>query len=264
MLYDSCLCNQSVLLCWIHIVLALFFVVVCYCVDTENVSSAILKCIFGAIVCHLLQCYIDLNAQCVVYSSFFLQMLFNKSWKLRTQNVFNCNIQPGLCELEKNVCELCLITLHSTLYCMIAVLMCHMASLHIISQSHPEAGEIKHDDPVYSTPWFWWIWSPSVRKCRSLSKGSLHFVLSLMRPIHLLLDMQDFLDSQDLSSDVRDETFKELMFPAAALSVDVAFFCLFVFVFHSCFCAVGYWKNMNKYNWFCNMTPVSLSLLLTW
>jgi len=47
-----------------------------------------------------------------------------------------------------------------------------------------------------------------------------------MRPIrHLLLD---FLDSQDLSSDVRDETFKELMFPAAALSVDVAVFCLFL------------------------------------
>lgn len=106
-------------------------------------------------------------------------------------------------------------------------IMCHMASLHIISQSHPEAGEIKHD-PVYFTPWFWWIWSPSARKCHSLNKGSLHFVLSLMRPIHLLLDTQDFLDSQDLSSDVRDETFKELMFPAAALSVDVAFFCLFL------------------------------------
>lgn len=133
---------------------------------------------------------------------------------------------------------------------------------HGFSQSHPEAGEIKHD-PVYFTSW---IWSPYARKCHSLNKGSLLLVLSLMRPIHhLLLDTQDFLDSQDLSSDVRDETFKELMFPSAALSVDVAVFCLFVFVFHSCFCAVGYWKNMNKYYWFCNMTLVSLSLiLLTW
>lgn len=36
-----------------------------------------------------------------------------------------------------------------------------MTSLHIVSQTHPEAGEIKHD-PVCFTSWFWWIWSPSV------------------------------------------------------------------------------------------------------
>lgn len=76
---------------------------------------------FCACVCVLLLCYIDLNAQCVVYSSFFCKCCLIRAEKLRTQNVLLCNIQPGLCELRRDVCELCLITLHSTLDCMIAL-----------------------------------------------------------------------------------------------------------------------------------------------
>lgn len=91
----------------------------CKFCDFWNVSSELL-CVCVC-VCLLLQCYIDLNAQCVVYSSFFCKCCLIRAEKLRTQNVLLCNIQPGLCELRRDVCELCLITLHSTLYCMIAL-----------------------------------------------------------------------------------------------------------------------------------------------
>lgn len=132
---------------------------------------------------------------------------------------------------------------------------------HGFSQSHPEAGEIKHD-PVYFTSW---IWSPYARKCHSLNKG---FTSSCAQ--------FNEADSSSLIGHARLSWLSGFIIWRQGWNVQRAHVSLcsivrgcgcllFVFVFHSCFCAVGYWKNMNKYHWFCNMTLVSLSLiLLTW
>lgn len=50
---------------------------------------------------------------------------------------------------------------------------------------------------------------------RIINEMKVHFfVFNLIKRMrYLLFDTQDLLDSQVLSSDVRDEMFKELMFP---------------------------------------------------
>lgn len=77
----------------------------------------------------------------------------------------------------------------------------------------------------------------NVNLCVLSQHEGLHWVFGWMRH-HLSLDTWDFPDPQDLSSRIRDETLKELMFPALALSwmwlfrfVFVVTILAFVFVF---------------------------------
>lgn len=145
-------------------------------------------------------------------------MLLNKSWKTKDPECFTLQYSARSMWTK----ERCLWTLpyHTSFDTRLhdRSIMCHMASPHIISQRR---GMVVFHFSVLDR-WDHFLLGNAIHEIM------VRFFCCSCSLHHLLLDTQDFLDSQDLSSDVRDEMFKELMFPAAALSVDVAFFYLFV------------------------------------